>query len=173
MKTVAADSMVKTLTDAAYVPGEQGAPYLREASRTLSKSRRKRASADPPCGRAPPSHARGPHRPLVANLLASIIAKGLPTGLEFGRFSIDYHYLRNALFVESRMGKRRAARHVPAYAKALMARYDDEMRPLREAAAARASGEPAAPPAPRGQANGGGGPLEEAVAWLALLGLLI
>ena len=55
MKTVAADSMVKSLTDASYVAGEQGAP------------------------------------PLVANALASIIARGLPSGLEFGRFSIDYH----------------------------------------------------------------------------------
>ena len=53
MKTVAADSMVRSLTDATFVPGAEGAP------------------------------------PLVANVLAKLIAKALPTGLEFGRFSID------------------------------------------------------------------------------------
>ena len=138
MKTVAADSMVQSLTDASYAPGPQGAP------------------------------------PLIANVLASLIAKGLPTGLEFGRFSIDYHYLRNALFVEERMGATRAAQHVPAYARALMARYDDEMRELRTAAAAKAAarGGSAAPTAaPRAAAREG--PQQEVVAWLALLGLLI
>ena len=70
MKTVAADSMVKSLLEDDFVAGDQGAP------------------------------------PLIANILARIIRQGLPTGLEFGRFSIDYHYLRNALFVADKMGRR-------------------------------------------------------------------
>ena len=41
------------------------------------------------------------------------------------------HYLRNTLFVEDYMGEKRAERHVPAYAKALMQQYDDEMRELK------------------------------------------
>jgi 7-hydroxymethyl chlorophyll a reductase len=96
MKTVAADSMVKTLTEPSFEPASKGAP------------------------------------PWLGNLLASLIRKGLPTGMEFGRFSIDYHYLRNALFVEQEMGGERAGRHVPAYARALMQRYEAEMDELRK-----------------------------------------
>ena len=48
--------------------------------------------------------------------------------------------MRNALYVESRMGASRAARHVPPYARALMARYAEQMDALRAAA-----GGPAAP----------------------------
>eukprot|EP00965_Chrysotila_dentata_P161710 5341098-Pleurochrysis_carterae.AAC.5 len=36
----------------------------------------------------------------LGDLLAWIICKTLPKGIEFARYSIDYHYLRNALFVE-------------------------------------------------------------------------
>jgi coenzyme F420-reducing hydrogenase beta subunit len=108
MKTVAADSMVKSLLDPdGFVAGNAGAP------------------------------------PLVANFLAKIIAKGLPTGLEFGRFSIDYHYLRNALYVETTQGEARADRHVPRYARAIMAKYDREMRELKEPAT-KADAEPLA-----------------------------
>ena len=95
MKTVEGDSMVKTLTDPAYVAGDAGAP------------------------------------PFVADVLANVIAAGLPKGLEFARYSIDYHYLRNALYVEDAMGPARAARHVPAYARAIMARYEGDMDKLR------------------------------------------
>ena len=41
----------------------------------------------------------------VGNFLASIIARTLPKGLEFARYSIDYHFLRNALYCEDRMGE--------------------------------------------------------------------
>jgi hypothetical protein len=96
MKTVAADSMVRSLTEPGFVAGDAGAP------------------------------------PFVANLLASIIAKTLPKGMEFARYSIDYHFLRNQLFVEDYMGAKRAGRHVPTYATALMRRYDAQMAALRE-----------------------------------------
>ena len=122
MKTVAADSMVKSLLDADFVAGDAGAP------------------------------------PLVANFLAKLIAKGLPTGLEFGRFSIDYHYLRNALFVEQEMGEEQAERHVPAYARAIMDKYDAEMEELRTLKPKRGDG---------------GGPIAHALAALRrLLGVV-
>ena len=71
-------------------------------------------------------------------MIARLVSAGLPTGLEFGRFSIDYHYLRNALYCDATMGGKRAARHVPEYARAIMARYEGEMRKLeREAQAAK------------------------------------
>ena len=110
-----------------------------------------------------PADAGAP--PLVANFLASMIAKGLPKGLEFGRFSIDYHYLRNQLYCEATMGADGANRHVPKYARALMARYADEMSGLRDKQGE--AGDRAQEPQERS------GPLQEVVAWLALLGLLI
>lgn len=42
-------------------------------------------------GRAPPT----PPPPFVANLLPTVLQWLGPKGLEFGRYSIDYHYLRN------------------------------------------------------------------------------
>ena len=113
MKTVEADSMVKTLTDASFVPADAGAP------------------------------------PWIASLLADVIARTLPKGIEFARYSIDYHYLRNALYVEDRMGQQRAERHVPEYAKALMKRYDGEMAALRAGDAATAETATTRPPLQR------------------------
>ncbi|KAL3916320.1 MAG: hypothetical protein SGPRY_006874, partial [Prymnesium sp.] len=50
---------------------------------------------------------------LIGEFIAQGIARTLPKGMEFARYSIDYHYLRNLLFVEERMGMERAAEHVP------------------------------------------------------------
>ena len=58
--------------------------------------------------------------PLIAGLLARVISQALPKGMEFARYSIDYHYLRNLLFVEARMGATQASRHVPR--RAVLAR---------------------------------------------------
>ena len=71
--------------------------------------------------------------PFIANILADVIAKALPTGLEFARYSIDYHYLRNRLFCDDRMGNR-AARHVPAYARAICEPYADDIEELKNPA---------------------------------------
>ena len=60
--------------------------------------------------------------------VGSIIAKVLtwlgPKGLEFGRYSIDYHYIRNFIYVHRHMGPARASRHIPEFAKRLVALYD-------------------------------------------------
>ena len=93
MKTVASDSMVRSLLDSTFSPANVGAP------------------------------------PLLANVLVRLIRLGLPTGLEFGRFSIDYHYLRNLLYVERWRGEQ-ASRQVPAYARALLSRYERDLRDL-------------------------------------------
>lgn len=47
-------------------------------------------------------------------------------GLEFGRYSLDYHTLRNYLYVQRHMGPERAARHVPGFAKQVVAEYDKQ-----------------------------------------------
>jgi 7-hydroxymethyl chlorophyll a reductase len=40
-----------------------------------------------------------------------------PKGIEFAKYSIDYHYIRNFLYVNRHMGPARAARHIPGFAK--------------------------------------------------------
>uniref|UniRef100_A0A7S0NYQ9 Coenzyme F420 hydrogenase/dehydrogenase beta subunit C-terminal domain-containing protein n=1 Tax=Calcidiscus leptoporus TaxID=127549 RepID=A0A7S0NYQ9_9EUKA len=68
--------------------------------------------------------------PWLGELLASLVRLALPQGLEFGKYSIDYHYLRNQLVARRRMGEARAARHIPTYAKAIMRPYEAAMREL-------------------------------------------
>eukprot|EP00955_Chlamydomonas_euryale_P109498 365940-Chlamydomonas_euryale.AAC.4 len=47
-----------------------------------------------------------------------------PKGLEFGKYSIDYHYIRNYLYVNRNWGSRRAAQHIPSFAKRIMEQYN-------------------------------------------------
>lgn len=49
-----------------------------------------------------------------------------PKGLEFGRYSIEYHVLRNYIYVMRNMGKERADRHMPPSAKRIVAAYDSD-----------------------------------------------
>ena len=44
-------------------------------------------------------------------------------GLEFARYSIDYHYLRNWLYLRAKWGPKRADRHIPDYAKRIIQEY--------------------------------------------------
>jgi 7-hydroxymethyl chlorophyll a reductase len=46
--------------------------------------------------------------------------------LAFAKYSIDYHYLRNWLYVQRHMGESRAERHVPEFAKKILAEYDGQ-----------------------------------------------
>lgn len=98
MKTVEADSLVRSLTEPDFVPADKGAPEW------------------------------------LGNAIAFAITAfgGLPKGLEFARFSIDYHFLRNQVFVEDRLGAEGAARHVPSFASALQRCYAGSMEALRE-----------------------------------------
>ncbi|KAH1046830.1 hypothetical protein J1N35_037614 [Gossypium stocksii] len=47
-----------------------------------------------------------------------------PKGLEFARYSLDYHTIRNYLYVNRTWGKQRADRHIPSYAKKLVDAYN-------------------------------------------------
>lgn len=72
---------------------------------------------------------RGPDGPAprwLGELLATLLTWLGPKGLEFGRYSIDYHYIRNWLYVMRHWGAERAAAHVPAYAKRIVAQYDGD-----------------------------------------------
>ena len=45
-----------------------------------------------------------------------------PKGLEYGRFSIDSHFTRNALWVQ-RHHPEKAEAHIPAFARRIISRY--------------------------------------------------
>jgi len=62
----------------------------------------------------------------VGNLAASLLGASAPKGLDFARYSIDYHYLRNYLYAKAAWGPERAARQTPEYVKQLVAAYDKQ-----------------------------------------------
>ncbi|KAL6760746.1 coenzyme F420 hydrogenase family [Haematococcus lacustris] len=136
------------------VVGYMGVPYLggnmtSHPQHVVVRNRRGQAMLD--CVRArlqvTPTMSQGDRRPLVmqtvvsddqakmgrfqdpaprwlGSLLAWFIALIGPKGLEFGKYSVDYHYIRNWLYVNRHMGAKRAAQHTPAYAKKIVAEYD-------------------------------------------------
>ncbi|XP_057742660.1 7-hydroxymethyl chlorophyll a reductase, chloroplastic isoform X7 [Arachis stenosperma] len=70
---------------------------------------------------------RGPSQPapkFIGNLLAFILNLIGPKGLEFARYSLDYHTIRNYLHVNRMWGKERADRHMPGYAKKIVDLYN-------------------------------------------------
>ncbi len=74
--------------------------------------------------RAKMGKAPGPMPRWLGNILAWILTRIGPKGLEFGRYSLDYHYLRNYLYVQRHMGEARAGRHVPSFVKKIVEEYD-------------------------------------------------
>ncbi|GAU49108.1 hypothetical protein TSUD_13490 [Trifolium subterraneum] len=70
---------------------------------------------------------KGPSQPaprFVGNLLAFILNLIGPKGIEFARYSLDYHTIRNYLYVNRLWGKERADRHMPTYAKKIVEMYN-------------------------------------------------
>ncbi|KAL3506298.1 hypothetical protein ACH5RR_031680 [Cinchona calisaya] len=70
---------------------------------------------------------RGPSQPapkFVGNFIAFLLNLIGPKGLEFARYSLDYHTIRNYLHVNRIWGKQRADRHMPSYAKKIVAMYN-------------------------------------------------
>jgi 7-hydroxymethyl chlorophyll a reductase len=62
----------------------------------------------------------------VGNAIARLLTWLGPKGLEFGRYSLDYHNIRNWIYVNRHMGPQRAARHTPEYAKRAVAMYNQK-----------------------------------------------
>jgi coenzyme F420 hydrogenase subunit beta len=58
----------------------------------------------------------------LAELFGLVIGRIGPQGLEYGRFSIDSHFTRNALWVR-RHHPAMAERHIPAFARRIISRY--------------------------------------------------
>ncbi|CAK9184256.1 unnamed protein product [Ilex paraguariensis] len=70
---------------------------------------------------------RGPSQPapkFIGNIIAFILNLIGPKGLEFAQYSLDYHTIRNYLYVNRTWGKQRADRHMPSYAKKIVAMYN-------------------------------------------------
>ncbi|MCO5563853.1 hypothetical protein L7F22_017502 [Adiantum nelumboides] len=63
---------------------------------------------------------------LVGNLIAFFLNLVGPKGLEFGRYSLDYHNIRNYLHVHRVWGKKRADEHIPSYAKRIVDMYNEK-----------------------------------------------
>ncbi|MEB3282105.1 MAG: hypothetical protein VKK42_24625 [Lyngbya sp.] len=62
----------------------------------------------------------------MGNILAWLLTLLGPKGLEFGKYSIDYHTIRNYLYVSRHWGRQRAEQHIPGYAKRIVKEYDAE-----------------------------------------------
>jgi coenzyme F420 hydrogenase subunit beta len=58
----------------------------------------------------------------LAELVGWVVQRIGPRGLEYGRFSIDSHFTRNALWVR-RHHPEKAAAHIPAFAQKIISRY--------------------------------------------------
>eukprot|EP00249_Psilotum_nudum_P006668 c19968_g1_i1 orf=208-1395(-) len=63
---------------------------------------------------------------IIGSLIAFFLNLVGPKGLEFGRYSLDYHSIRNFLHVHKAWGKQRAELHIPSYSKKLVAMYNKE-----------------------------------------------
>jgi hypothetical protein len=62
----------------------------------------------------------------AGDLAAAVLGAAAPKGLDFARYSIDYHYLRNYLYARAAWGPERAARQTPDYVKVLVNAYDQQ-----------------------------------------------
>uniref|UniRef100_A0A0D6R520 Coenzyme F420 hydrogenase/dehydrogenase beta subunit C-terminal domain-containing protein n=1 Tax=Araucaria cunninghamii TaxID=56994 RepID=A0A0D6R520_ARACU len=62
----------------------------------------------------------------VGNVIAFLLNLIGPKGLEFGRYSLDYHTIRNYLHVRRAWGKERAEKHIPSYAKKIIEMYNSK-----------------------------------------------
>jgi len=58
----------------------------------------------------------------LAEVVGWLVQRVGPKGLEYGRFSIDSHFTRNALWVR-RNHPEKADQHIPAFAKKIISRY--------------------------------------------------
>ena len=61
----------------------------------------------------------------IGKLLAKALTNFGPQGLEFAKYSIDYHTIRNYLFVKRKWGAK-ADQHIPGYSKQIVKEYDQK-----------------------------------------------
>lgn len=64
----------------------------------------------------------------MGNIIAWLLNKVGPKGKEFGMYSLDYHTIRNYLYVNRIYGKERAKEHIPSYAMKVVEEYEGKNR---------------------------------------------
>ena len=71
----------------------------------------------------------------LGNIVATVLGVVGPRGLNFARYSIDYHLLRNMLHVQREWKDSRAQQHIPAFARQIWDSYNEtgELTKLLEA----------------------------------------
>lgn len=62
----------------------------------------------------------------AGNFVAQLLQLIGPKGLEFGRYSIEYHYIRNWLYSVRHLGVEKARKRTPAFAHKIIASYDKD-----------------------------------------------
>lgn len=62
----------------------------------------------------------------LGTILAWVLDKLGPKGLEFARYSLDYHYIRNYLHVKRAWPEARGDEHIPDYVKKIVKMYDED-----------------------------------------------
>lgn len=64
----------------------------------------------------------------VGKLLANVMTAIGPKGVSFAKYSVDYHTLRNYVYVHRnfKSNKQNAARHIPSYAKQIVEEYNGD-----------------------------------------------
>ena len=79
---------------------------------------------------------------LIGEVMAFIMTNVGPKGINFARYSIDYHLLRNYLHVVDAWGEQRAKKSLPTYATEIVNKYmetDEKLVELKETIANRQS----------------------------------
>ena len=61
----------------------------------------------------------------LGNMVATVLGVVGPRGLNFARYSIDYHLLRNMLHVQRTWKESRAQQHIPAFARQIWDSYNE------------------------------------------------
>lgn len=69
---------------------------------------------------------QGPMPRFLGNALSALLGWIGPKGLEFARYSIDYHTIRNYLYVRRNFPKEFAENAIPSYAKRIVKEYDND-----------------------------------------------
>jgi hypothetical protein len=59
----------------------------------------------------------------LAEVMATVLQVVGPKGVNFARYSIDYHILRNYLHVLQQWGPKRAKEHLPRYSWVIVQHY--------------------------------------------------
>lgn len=100
---------------------------LLEVTPTISRGNRKLLVMETVKADDQAKSGKGPSQPapkFIGHIIAFLLNLIGPKGLEFAKYSLDYHTIRNYLHVYRVWGKERANQHMPSYAKKIVEEYN-------------------------------------------------